>query len=122
MEQGYRRMAFNVMAKNCDDHTKNISFLLPEGGAWRLSPAYDVTYAHNPQGEWTYQHLMAVNGKFAGITREDLDIVADRFGVGTAPKVLREVSAAVAEWPAFAKQAGVTPSDIERIRKEHTLL
>ena len=88
MEEGFRRVAFNVMAKNCDDHTKNLSFLLPENGAWRLSPAYDLTYAYNPKGEWTYQHLMAVNGKFSHITREDFAIVADRFGIGAAPKNL----------------------------------
>src|SRR3546814_16444718 len=60
----FRRMAFNVMARNCDDHTKNHAFLLREGGRWELAPAYDVTHAYNPNGEWTYQHLMGVNGKF----------------------------------------------------------
>ena len=122
MEEGFRRVAFNVMAKNCDDHTKNLSFLLPEHGAWRLSPAYDLTYAHNPKGEWTYQHLMAVNGKFSHITREDFAIVADRFGIGAAPRILGEVKDAVAEWPQFAKRAGVARTDIERIGKEHALL
>jgi serine/threonine-protein kinase HipA len=61
MEEAFRRMAFNVMAANCDDHTKNVSFLLREGGNWELAPAYDVTHAHNPAGEWTSQHLMSVN-------------------------------------------------------------
>ncbi len=81
-EQAFRRMAFNVAARNCDDHTKNHSFLLdgPDAG-WRLSPAYDVTYAYNPTGEWTYQHLMGVGGKFRDITRDDLLAVADRFRV-----------------------------------------
>ena len=60
------------MAANCDDHSKNVSFLLREGEAWELAPAYDVTHAYNPKGEWTYQHLMSVNGKFSDITREDL--------------------------------------------------
>jgi serine/threonine-protein kinase HipA len=64
LEEGFRRIAFNLMAANCDDHTKNASFLLREGGVWELAPAYDVTYAYNPTGEWTYQHLMSVNGKF----------------------------------------------------------
>src|SRR3546814_3072114 len=54
----FRRMAFNVMARNCDDHTKNHAFLLREGGRWELAPAYDVTHAYNPNAEWTYQHLM----------------------------------------------------------------
>src|SRR3546814_16045662 len=73
-------MAFNVMARNCDDHTKNHAFLLREGGRWELAPAYDVTHAYNPNGEWTYQHLMGVNGKFNGITRDDLMAVAKRIG------------------------------------------
>ena len=72
MEQAFRRMAFNVMARNCDDHTKNFNFLLKEGGRWELSPAFDITHAHNPSGRWTAQHLMSVNGKFDGITRADL--------------------------------------------------
>ena len=71
-EEAFRRMAFNVMAANCDDHTKNISFILCEGEKWQLTPAYDLTHAYNPKGEWTHQHLMAVNGKFADITRSDL--------------------------------------------------
>ena len=96
LEEAFRRVAFNVMAANCDDHTKNVSFLLREGGAWELAPAYDVTYAYNPSGDWTYQHLMSVNGKFAAISRDDLMAVADRFGIGTAPKVIEKVRAAVA--------------------------
>src|SRR4029077_6952081 len=80
-EEAFRRVAFNVMAANCADHTKNQSFLLRQGGAWELAPAYDVTYAYNPKGEWTYQHLTGVNGKFAGISRDDLLALAEQFGV-----------------------------------------
>ncbi len=65
-------MAFNVMARNCDDHSKNFAFLLRQGGAWEQAPAYDLTHAYNPQGAWTFQHLLGVNGKFAGISRVDL--------------------------------------------------
>jgi len=122
MEEGFRRVAFNVMAKDCDDHTKNLSFLLREGGAWQLSPAYDITHAYNPKGDWTYQHLMSVNGKFANIARSDLEVVADRFGIGTATNVLRQVGAAVAEWPDFARRAGVPRNSIKQIRKDHVLL
>ena len=86
LEEAFRRMAFNAMAANGDDHTKNISFLLREGGRWRLAPAYDLTHARNPDGEWTRQHLMSVNGKFRGVTRVDLLETADRFGIGNAPK------------------------------------
>jgi serine/threonine-protein kinase HipA len=122
LEEAFRRIAFNVMAVNCDDHTKNISFMLREGGQWELAPAYDVTYAFNPSGEWTWQHLMAVNGKFTTISQADLLAVADRFGVGTAHKVIRQVQDAVAAWPDFAGQAGVSPVESSRIREQHYLL
>lgn len=121
MEQAFRRVAFNVMAANCDDHTKNVSFLLREHGRWELAPAYDVTYAYNPKGEWTYQHLMSVNGKFAGISRDDLMVVADRFGIGTAAKVLTDVSEAAASWEEYAQRAKVSPSEIARVREHHVL-
>lgn len=121
-EEAFRRMAFNVMAANCDDHTKNISFMLREGKRWELAPAYDVTYAFNPAGEWTFQHLMAVNGKFAGILRSDLLAVADRFGIGTAPKVLKQVREAIAAWPDFAEQAGVNQVEVKRVQEQHILL
>jgi serine/threonine-protein kinase HipA len=122
LEEAFRRMAFNVMAANCDDHTKNASFILRQGESWALAPAYDVTHAYNPRGEWTHQHLMAVNGKFAGITRGDLLTVADRFGIGTAPQVLKQIQEAVAAWPQFAAQAGVSPADIRRVGEDHRLL
>jgi serine/threonine-protein kinase HipA len=122
LEQAFRRIAFNVMAANCDDHTKNTSFLLREGGAWELAPAYDVTYAYNPTGAWTYQHLMSVNGKFSGVSRDDLLTVADRFGLGTAPQALAAVGAAVSAWSDFARQAGVRRSETLRIAKGHQRL
>ncbi|MBK6743836.1 MAG: type II toxin-antitoxin system HipA family toxin [Hydrogenophilales bacterium] len=105
--QAFRRMAFNVMAKNCDDHTKNFAFRLKQGGTWELAPAYDVTHAYNPKGEWTYQHLMSVNGKFSGITRTDLLAEADRFGVRRPQDALKDVRTALDHWPEFAKQAGL---------------
>ncbi len=121
-EQAYRRIAFNVMAMNCDDHTKNISFVLIQQRDWDLAPAYDLTYAYNPAGEWTYQHLMSVNGKFRHIQREDLLILADRFQIGAAPRLLAEVRSAVAAWPQFAAQARVSGDATERIRDHHVLL
>ncbi len=121
-EEAFRRMAFNVMAANCDDHTKNVAFLLREGGAWELAPAYDVTHAYNPEGQWNNQHLMAVNGKFFGISRDDLLAVAERFGIGTAPQVLKEVGVAVSSWLEFAAQAKVGPSDSERIREHQHVI
>jgi serine/threonine-protein kinase HipA len=120
-EEAFRRIVFNVMAANCDDHTKNVSFLLREGGAWELAPAYDVTHAYNPKGEWTYQHLTSVNGKFADISRADLLAVADRFGIGTATQVLRQVGGAVSSWPDFAGQANVSRSEVTHIQEHHQI-
>ena len=120
-EQAFRRIAFNVMATNCDDHTKNISFILPEAKPWELAPAYDVIFAYNPQGEWTYQHLMSVNGKFNDIQREDLLLLADRFEIGAAPRLIAEVRSAVAAWPDVARRAQVSGDAIDRIRKHHRL-
>jgi len=122
LEEAFRRIALNVMAANCDDHSRNFSFLLKQGGRWELAPAYDVTHAYNPQGEWTYQHLMGVNGKFAGITRADLLAMAERFGIGAAPKLLKQVAEAVAAWPDFAVAAGIGNEEAQRIRGHHTLL
>lgn len=118
-EEAFRRMAFNVMAANCDDHTKNHSFLLREGEGWELAPAYDVTHAHNPAGEWTSQHLLGVHGRFDLISRDELLAVANRFGIGTAPKVLKQVSEAVAAWPEFSARAGVSEAESRRILGHH---
>jgi len=121
-EEAFRRMVFNVMAANCDDHSKNFSFLLREGEGWALAPAYDVTYAHNPKGEWTNQHLMAVNGKYNGITRKDFLTVADRFGIGTAGKVIKQVGCAVKAWADFASLADLSSRERERISGHHLIL
>ncbi|MDR2877050.1 MAG: type II toxin-antitoxin system HipA family toxin [Chromatiales bacterium] len=115
LTQLFTRMVFNVMARNHDDHTKNHAFMLREGGAWELTPAYDLTFAYNPQGEWTWQHLMSVNGKFDAITKEDLLNVAARFSVPGADKAIAQVRDALQEWPAFATEAEVQSSEIARI-------
>lgn len=114
-----RRMAFNVMARNCDDHTKNHAFLLREGGRWELAPAYDVTHAYNPNGEWTYQHLMGVNGRFDDITRDDLMAVAKRFGVVGARDALSQVRDAVARWTTFAGEAGLREVETRAVGMDH---
>jgi serine/threonine-protein kinase HipA len=119
MQEAFRRMAFNVAACNNDDHTKNISFLLPKSGRWGLAPAYDVTYAFNPKGPWTHQHLMSVNGKFADIGARDLLTVADRFMIPHAAQLLGEVEAAVQRWPEFAEQAGLPAERTLRIAGNH---
>ncbi len=109
-EEAFRRTAFNVLAFNCDDHTKNVAFLLRRGSRWSLAPAYDITFAHNPMGEWTHQHLMSVNGRFKDIEDGDLLALADRAGIGTARRVLEQVRCAIAQWPTYADMAGVGPA------------
>ena len=122
VSEAFRRMAFNVMARNCDDHTKNFSFLLHEGRSWELAPAYDVTHAYNPRGEWTYQHLMSVNGKFQGITRDDLLADADRFSVRKPREILGEVRAAMENWSAFALEVGMEDTLRDRVTQDFHLL
>ena len=122
LDQVFRRMAFNVMARNCDDHTKNFAFRLKQGGDWELAPAYDVTHAYNPRGEWTYQHLMSVNGKFDGITRQDFLAEADRFGVSRPTELLNEVRATLGMWSSFAQKAGLADSVSDRIASDFRLL
>ncbi|TSA20758.1 MAG: type II toxin-antitoxin system HipA family toxin [Betaproteobacteria bacterium] len=120
--QAFRRMVFNIMARNCDDHTKNFAFRLKPGEAWELAPAYDITHAYNPQGEWTYQHLMSVNGRFKHINRDDLLRVADRFSVGPAHKVIDQVTHALADWPQFAREAGLHQTRAEQLRADFQLM
>ncbi len=116
-EEAFRRVVFNIFAQNNDDHTKNLSFLLRQGSkAWELAPAYDLIYAYNPKGEWTYQHLMSVNGKFSSITQSDLLTLADRFLVPQAKDIIRGVADAVSAWPDFGKKAGVAESRVKKIQ------
>lgn len=106
-EQAFRRMVFNVVAMNRDDHTKNLAFLLPEQGDWVLAPAYDITYAHNPAGKWTGLHQMSIEGKRDQIGLNDLYRVADKFLVPGYKAVVSEVVQAAKQWPDFAAEAGV---------------
>lgn len=122
MEEAFRRMAFNVMAANCDDHTKNFSFIMEQGGKWQLAPAYDITHAYKPDGAHVHQHLMSVNGKFKDITSKDLLSVASRFGIGTAPKILKEIGKVVMSWQEIAEDAGIDKKEIAKIRQHHTML
>jgi serine/threonine-protein kinase HipA len=115
LEQAYRRMVFNVMAVNHDDHTKNIAFVRHEDGAWHLAPAFDLTHAYNPESKWTSRHLMGVNGKFEGIGRDDLYAVGDRNDVPAYRRVVREVQEAVDAWGDFAAGAELGPETAKSI-------
>ena len=108
-------MAFNVLARNCDDHTKNLAFIRTRDQGWALAPAYDLTHAYNPRGEWTFQHLMSVNGKFDGIGRRDLLQEADRFGIRNPARILADVAAALDAFGQFAREAGLSPSKTDHV-------
>ena len=106
-QEMFRRMVFNVVVRNQDDHTKNISFLMDEDGQWRLSPAYDMGYAYNPQGGWTATHQMSVNGKFDGITRDDLLAFARQNNVKDASSMIDGICEKASHWPELAEECGV---------------
>jgi serine/threonine-protein kinase HipA len=119
VEQLFRRMVFNIVARNQDDHVKNIAFLMNEHGAWALSPAFDVTYAYNPSGRWTSRHQMTVNGKRDTFTLADLRACAEvgRLKRTDPARILAEVVDAVSRWERFADQAGVTAADAEAVAR-----
>ncbi|MDR0431974.1 MAG: type II toxin-antitoxin system HipA family toxin [Bifidobacteriaceae bacterium] len=114
-QQAFRRIAFNVLAANRDDHPKNFAFLMNAAGEWSLAPAYDVTFACDNTKPWLTRHHLGVEGKFAGIERSDLLALADRCSVPDAAPTLAAVEAAVAAWPEFAAQAGVPSAQVRAI-------
>ena len=121
VEEQFRRTVFNVVARNQDDHVKNISFLMDQAGAWKLSPAYDVIYAYNPSGLWTREHQMSMAGKRDDFEREDVFRFADISGIKkrVATRILDEVVSSVMNWPAFGSEAGLDEEIIERIGQTH---
>ncbi len=109
-EEQFRRMVFNILARNQDDHVKNIAFLMNKQGKWALSPAFDVTYSFNPAGDWTSRHQMTINGKRANFTLDDLRVCARTASIkrGRVETIYEEVRHAVQRWPDFAAKAGVS--------------
>lgn len=121
LQQMYRRMVFNVVARNQDDHTRNIAFLMDGRGEWRLSPAFDVIWAHNPGGSWTNLHQMSVNGRRDSFTRPDLTAVAQQYGVKNAAGIIDAAIDVVSRWRAYAGDAGVRPDMVSAIGATHRL-
>lgn len=119
--QQYRRMLFNVIARNQDDHTKNIAFLMDQDGEWALSPAFDLVYSHNPKGKWTNQHQMSLNGKRDGFTRHDLLAVGESISIPKPGEIIDEVLSAVNRWGEFARDAGVSNEFEKEIAGYHRL-
>jgi serine/threonine-protein kinase HipA len=122
-EELYRRCAFNLIARNQDDHVKNISFLMDTQGSWSLAPAYDLTYGYDPANRWMAQHQMGVNGKFDGFTREDLVALADTASLSRsiAADIVEQVARAVFRWEHFATQAGAPEAYVQQIKMNQRL-
>ena len=119
IEQLFRRMAFNIVARNQDDHVKNIAFLMNKSGEWSLSPAFDMTYSFNPSGAWTASHQMTMNGKRNNFTLEDFNACARTASMkrGRAAKILAEVQETVSKWVSYAETAGVPDGVREKIQR-----
>lgn len=114
-QEMFRRMVFNVVIRNQDDHTKNISFLMDRQGKWTLSPAYDMGFAYNPKGGWTAQHQMSINGKFDDITRQDLLEFAKRNNIKEATEIIDRIAEVSSRWPLLARECEVPQPMIEAI-------
>lgn len=116
LEQAWLRCVFNVATVNCDDHTKNLAFLMGKTGTWSLAPAYDACFSHNPaEGKWTRMHQMQVAGKKWDISAKDLIEFAKTYDIPDPIGSLQRVCYAVAKWPEFAKEAGVPKGEIDKI-------
>ncbi|MCH5172122.1 MAG: type II toxin-antitoxin system HipA family toxin [Erysipelotrichales bacterium] len=124
IEQFYRRMVFNVITRNQDDHLKNISFIMDQKGNWLLSPAYDVTFAFNPNGFWTCEHQMIINGKTKDITLYDLICSAKSMGIDAlkAKKIITEINNVVSNWSKYAKSAYLSDETINEIESKFVFL
>ena len=121
-EQLFRRMAFNVIAKNCDDHTKNFAFRLKQNESWELTPAYDVCFAYRTNSTWVSQHNLSINGKRKNITKEDLLHVAKSMNIKKADNIIQQINNVVSKWETFADEAKVKKDNIEQISKTHLFL
>ena len=115
--EAFKRMLFNIYAFNCDDHTKNISFLMNKQGQWKLSPAYDVSFAYNPNGLWTSSHQMTVNGKRKNFTELDFESCAKigNLSCREVKNAMTDVKSAVFNWKAIAKKSGLSQKRINDI-------
>lgn len=117
IDQQYLRMVFNVVARNLDDHTKNICFLMNRQGKWTLSPAYDITYAYDPNNRWLKQHQMSINSKRNDITYDDLLIVGEKFSVTNPAQIIKQVTHGVSSWQSIALELNISLDKINQIEK-----
>jgi len=122
MDQLFRRMTFNVVARNQDDHTKNIAYLMVEEGNWRLSPAFDVIFSYNPSGQWTNRHQMSLNGKRDNFMRSDLEKVGDEMGINDCGMIIDNISEVVSNWYRYADIAGIKENQKLSIKQQHRII
>lgn len=116
-EQLFRRMVFNVLARNCDDHTKNFSFIMAQDGTWKLSPAFDICHAYRPGSIWVNQHSLSINGKRENITRNDLLAVASNMHIKKANGIIQQINEVVSQWKVYAGETKVAPALSKSIAK-----
>lgn len=116
-EEAFRRMVFNYAAWNCDDHTKNHSFLMDKSGVWSLAPAYDVTFSYREDSPWVDQHLMSVNGKFLHVTADEMHVFGDQHGITNSKEIVRQINDAVDSWGAFAMEAGLSAKSRQMVER-----
>ena len=117
MEQMFKRMVFNVIARNCDDHTKNFAFRLKKGGKWELAPAYDVCHAYRPGSEWVSQHAISINNKRNDFTKEDLIVIGESINCKKATSIIEEINNTVSQWTGFANDVDVAQTLRDSIDK-----
>ena len=124
LEEQFRRMIFNILARNQDDHVKNIAFLMNKSGEWSLSPAFDITFNYNSNGMWTGVHQMSLNGKRDNFILSDFISCGERFSFkrGVVVELVKQLSEAISNWTKFAAEAGIAPDIIDAISKHHRKL
>jgi serine/threonine-protein kinase HipA len=115
-------MIFNVLAKNCDDHTKNFAFRLKKDQNWELSPAYDVCYAYSPDSIWVKQHALSINGKRKDISKDDLLAVAKSMNIKKPQSIIAEIGGKIAAWNYYAEKTGVNSKLRDTIKNEIVIL
>jgi len=120
-EQMFRRMVFNVIANNCDDHTKNFAFRLKKGGVWELAPAYDISYSYDPNNSWVSQHALSVAGKRKNISKDDMLAVAKSINIKKANQIINQINDVVKRWPDYAEQTNVDSKKIDVINSTLTV-
>lgn len=116
-EELFRRMAFNVIARNCDDHTKNFSFIMDKSGEWKLAPAFDMCHAYRPESAWVSQQSLSVNGKRKDITVSDMLEVAQNMSIKKPKTIIGQINAVVKKWPEYADKMKVKEDLLNAIQK-----